>query len=146
MGPKKQRSRNRIKQQLNQLREITSPKTGDPPSSGDLDEPMEKAEKVQINIELCQYCHQDFTCALSLDEHRDYGWGRECYKDENNAHTSDQETLDKVQNIIAEQGSEDDEKNSNSSALEDFCGPNYFDSSTHRVIYVDVGQRRKLVF
>ena len=135
MGPTKGRSKNRIKQQLNQLREVTSPKTGASPSSGELDESMEKAEKVPkvINIILCQYCHQDFTCALSLDEHRDYGWGRECYKNENDAHTSDQETLEKFQNIIAEQGSEDDEKNSNLSALEDFCGLNYFNSSTHRV-------------
>ena len=134
MGPTKGRSKNRIKQQLNQLREVTSPKTGASPSSGELDESIEKAEKVPkvINIILCQYCHQDFTCALSLDEHRDYGWGRECYKNENDAHTSNQETLDKSQNIIGEQGS-DDEKNSNSLALEDFCGLNYFNSSTHRV-------------
>ena len=47
MGPKKQRSRNRIKQQLEHLREIMTPKTGAPPSSGDLDDPMEKAEKDQ---------------------------------------------------------------------------------------------------
>ena len=95
---------------------------------------MEKAEKDQtvVGIMLCQYCHQDFPCALSLDEHRDYGWGRECYKNEN-AHTSDQETLDKTQNIIEEQGSKDYEKTDNSSALEEFCGPNYYNTSTHRV-------------
>ena len=135
MEPKKQRSRNRIKQQLEQLREITAPKTGASSRSGALDDPMERAEKDQkvVCIMLCQYCHQDFTCALSIDEHREYGWGRECYKNEDNAHTLDQETLDKVQNIIAEHGSEDDEKTDNASSLEEFCGPNYHNSSTHRV-------------
>ena len=44
MGPTKGRSKNRIKQQLNQLREVTSPKTGASPSSGELDESIEKAD------------------------------------------------------------------------------------------------------
>ena len=37
MEPKKQRSRNRIKQQLEQLREITAPKTGASSRSGALE-------------------------------------------------------------------------------------------------------------
>ena len=45
MEPKKQSSRNRIKQQLEQLREITAPKTGASSRSGALDDPMERAEK-----------------------------------------------------------------------------------------------------